>query len=194
VPPPDLARRARRKNIPLVMRTKMKLEAMTFFQAEHLAPSGVLADDVCHTMGEDAPIVSRCSRHQGVYRTERGCLRMEWQMPMGWTCRFFWWQDEPRSGVYSSESHRSICRARYTWLNDLGDTSRLHTIESPPRFYRSDSPELGALGIGEKVPLWMHTAKQVLEDGADVCNSESDSENEDHGAVLSRDVYVSDSS
>jgi hypothetical protein len=38
----------------------------------------------------------------------------------------------------------------------------------------------------------MHTAaqistggrKQVLEDGADVCNSESDSENEDHGEDL----------
>jgi hypothetical protein len=60
--------------------------------------------------------------------------------------------------------------------------------ESPPRFYRSDSPELGALGIAEKVPLSMHTAKQisirgrrqVLEDGADVCDSESDSENDVH--------------
>jgi hypothetical protein len=65
--------------------------------------------------------------------------------------------------------------------------------ESPPRFYRSDSSELGALGTESEVPLWMHAAKQisiggrrqVLEDGADACDSESDSENEDHGEVLS---------
>jgi hypothetical protein len=66
------------------------------------------------------------------------------------------------------------------------------SFESRPRFYRSDSSELGALGIGEKVSSWMYSAKQVsicgrrqvLEDGADVCNSKIDSENEDHGEVL----------
>jgi hypothetical protein len=65
--------------------------------------------------------------------------------------------------------------------------------EKMPIFYSSESPELGALGIESKVPEWMHTAKevsigghmQVLEDGVDVCDSGSDSENEDHGEVLS---------
>jgi hypothetical protein len=73
------------------------------------------------------------------------------------------------------------------------------SFESPPKFYRSDSTDLAASEIGEKVPLWMHTAKQisvggrrqVLEDGADVCNSESDSENEDHGEILTG-MYTSD--
>jgi hypothetical protein len=55
--------------------------------------------------------------------------------------------------------------------------------EVPPAFY---------LDIAEKVPGWMNAAAQtsiggrrkVLENGADVCNSESDSENDEHGEVL----------
>jgi hypothetical protein len=64
--------------------------------------------------------------------------------------------------------------------------------EHPPLFYPADSQSFGGLDISEKVPLWMHTAsqisiggrKQVLENGRDVCDSESDSENEDYGEVL----------
>jgi hypothetical protein len=67
------------------------------------------------------------------------------------------------------------------------------SFEQLPRFYSSSSPELLASEVGSKVAEWMHTAKQVsvggrkqvLEDGNDVCDSESDSENEDHGEVLS---------
>jgi hypothetical protein len=62
---------------------------------------------------------------------------------------------------------------------------------SAPVFYSADSSEFGGLKP-EKVSLWMHTAaqvsiggrRQVLEDGPDVCNSESDSDNEDHGDKL----------
>jgi hypothetical protein len=62
----------------------------------------------------------------------------------------------------------------------------------PPRFFPSDSQEFGGLDIAVSVPLWMHMAaqvsvggrKQVLEDGADVCNSESDSDHEDGGDEL----------
>jgi hypothetical protein len=65
-------------------------------------------------------------------------------------------------------------------------------FESPPNFYSDDLQSFGGLDIVEKVPLWMHTAaqvsiggqKQVLEGGADVCNSESDSENEGFGEEL----------
>jgi hypothetical protein len=72
-------------------------------------------------------------------------------------------------------------------------------FESPPAFYSADSQSFGGLDIVEKVPLWMHTAaqvsiegrKQVLEDGADVCNSESGSENEDFGEELTG-MYTSD--
>jgi hypothetical protein len=67
---------------------------------------------------------------------------------------------------------------------------------SPPMFYRSDQldslePEAAAL-----VPGSMHSAeqvsiggkKQVLEDGNDVCNSETDSDTDDHGSEI-KDAY-----
>jgi hypothetical protein len=65
--------------------------------------------------------------------------------------------------------------------------------ERPPAFFPVDSQDFGGLDISEKIPFWMHTAaqvstggrRQVLENGPDVCDSESDSENEDHGEVLS---------
>jgi hypothetical protein len=71
--------------------------------------------------------------------------------------------------------------------------------ENPPVFFPADSKDFGGLDISEKVSLWMHTAaqvstggrKQVLEDGRDVCNSESDSENEDHGEELTG-MYTAD--
>jgi hypothetical protein len=31
------------------------------------------------------------------------------------------------------------------------------SFENTPRFYSSISPELGALGVESKVPVWMHT-------------------------------------
>jgi hypothetical protein len=63
-------------------------------------------------------------------------------------------------------------------------------FEATPVFYSADSQHFGGIDPST-VPLWMHTAaqvstggrKQVLEDGADVCNSESDGE-EDHGEEL----------
>jgi hypothetical protein len=66
------------------------------------------------------------------------------------------------------------------------------SFENPPGFFSSDSQDFGGLDIVERVPKWMHTAKeisiggrrQVLEDGNDVCDSESDSDNEDHGEKL----------
>jgi hypothetical protein len=72
----------------------------------------------------------------------------------------------------------------------ISDVFSLYEI--PPAFYPADAQSFGDLDIAEKVPGWMNSAaqiavggrKQVLEDGADVCNSESDSENEDHGEVL----------
>jgi hypothetical protein len=56
-----------------------------------------------------------------------------------------------------------------------------------PRFFRSDSLDFGDIDAAN-VPKWMNMAeqvsvggrKQVLEDGADVCNSESDSGHEDY--------------
>jgi hypothetical protein len=71
--------------------------------------------------------------------------------------------------------------------------------ENPPVFFPADSQDFGGLDIADKVQVWMHTAsqvstggrKQVLESGPDVCNSESDSENEDHGEVLSG-MYTAD--
>jgi hypothetical protein len=65
--------------------------------------------------------------------------------------------------------------------------------ESPPIFFPANSQDFGGLDIADKVQVWMHTAahvstggrRQVLENGPDVCDSESDSENEDHGEVLS---------
>jgi hypothetical protein len=68
--------------------------------------------------------------------------------------------------------------------------------ESSPVFYCSDQPELMPGGVAEKVSKWMNASDQVsvgsrvqvLEDGSDVCNSESDSDNEDHGSVL-KDAY-----
>jgi hypothetical protein len=66
-------------------------------------------------------------------------------------------------------------------------------FESLPGFFSSDSQEFGSLDIASKAPQSMHTAKevsiegrrQVLEDRDDVCDSESDSENEEHGDELS---------
>jgi hypothetical protein len=63
--------------------------------------------------------------------------------------------------------------------------------EAPPAFYSADAESFGGIDPA-KVPLWMHTAAQIsigarsaiLEDGADTCNSESDSDNEDHGEAL----------
>jgi hypothetical protein len=51
--------------------------------------------------------------------------------------------------------------------------------EVPPAFYPADSQSFGDLPIADRVPSWMNIAaqvsvggrKQVLEDGADVCNS-----------------------
>jgi hypothetical protein len=70
---------------------------------------------------------------------------------------------------------------------------------SPPAFFSADSRDFGGLDIGDKVQAWMYTAaqvligdrRQVLEDGPDTCNSESDSENEGHGEVLSG-MYTAD--
>jgi hypothetical protein len=66
-------------------------------------------------------------------------------------------------------------------------------------FFPANSQDFGGLDLADKVPGWMHTAaqvsiggrKQVLEDRRDVCDSESDSENEDHGEVLSG-MYTKD--
>jgi hypothetical protein len=65
--------------------------------------------------------------------------------------------------------------------------------ENPPVFFSANSSDFGGLDIADKVRLWMHTAaqvstggrRQVLENGPDVYDSENDSENEDHGEVLS---------
>jgi hypothetical protein len=70
--------------------------------------------------------------------------------------------------------------------------------EAPPAFYSADSQDFGGIDPA-KVRLWMHTAAQVsiggrstvLEDGADVCNSESDSDKEDHGEAL-KGMYSED--
>jgi hypothetical protein len=73
------------------------------------------------------------------------------------------------------------------------------SFENLPGFFSSDSQEFEGLNIANKVPEWMHTAKeisiggrrQVLEDGHDVCDSESDSENEGHGDELTG-MYTSE--
>jgi hypothetical protein len=70
---------------------------------------------------------------------------------------------------------------------------------NPPVFFPADSQDFGGIDIADKVQVWMHTSaqvstggrKQVLENGPDVCDSESDSENEDHGEVLSN-MYTDD--
>jgi hypothetical protein len=57
-------------------------------------------------------------------------------------------------------------------------------------FFRSDRLDSLEPEMAEKVPGWTHSAEQisiggriqVLEDGNDVCNSESDSDNDDHGS------------
>jgi hypothetical protein len=62
---------------------------------------------------------------------------------------------------------------------------------APPAFYSADSENFGGIDPS-KVPLWMCTAahvsiggrSQVLENGPDTCNSESDCENEEHGDEL----------
>jgi hypothetical protein len=66
------------------------------------------------------------------------------------------------------------------------------SFETPPKLLTSDSPKLATSDFAEKIPLWMtlpheisiEGRRQVLEDGADVCNSESDSENGDRGNEL----------
>jgi hypothetical protein len=71
-------------------------------------------------------------------------------------------------------------------------------FEAPPVFYSADSQDFGGIDPS-KVPLWMRTAaqiatggrRQVLENGADTCNSESDSENEEHGEEL-KGAYTAD--
>jgi hypothetical protein len=69
----------------------------------------------------------------------------------------------------------------------ISDVFSLYEVR--PAFYPADAQSVGDLDIAEKVPGWMNAAaqiavggrKQVLENGVDVCNSESDSEDEDHG-------------
>jgi hypothetical protein len=76
--------------------------------------------------------------------------------------------------------------------------------ESPPVFLRSDQSESMPPGVAEKASKWMNAADdisvgsrvQVHEDGNDVCNSESDSDNEDHGTALEdayKDIPTNDS-
>jgi hypothetical protein len=63
---------------------------------------------------------------------------------------------------------------------------------SPPVFFRSDQLDSVSPDMASKVPGWTHSAEQisiggrvqVLEDGNDVCNSESDSDTEDHGTEI----------
>jgi hypothetical protein len=65
--------------------------------------------------------------------------------------------------------------------------------ENPPAFFPAGSQDFDGLDIADKIQLWMHTAaqvsiggrSQVLENGPDTFNSQRDSENEDHGEVLS---------
>jgi hypothetical protein len=67
---------------------------------------------------------------------------------------------------------------------------------SPPVFYRSDQPETMPPDMIPKVPVWMNSVEQisignrvqVLEDGNDVCDSESDSDTEDYGLEI-KDGY-----
>jgi hypothetical protein len=78
-------------------------------------------------------------------------------------------------------------------------SSACSLYESPPMFVPSDSQYFRGLDSADKVSLWIHTSAQistggrrpVLENGPDVCDSESDSENEDHGEVLSG-MYTAD--
>jgi hypothetical protein len=57
------------------------------------------------------------------------------------------------------------------------------THENPPKLFSSECQDFGGLEITDKIPGWMNIAgeisiggrRQVLEDGRDVCNSESDS-------------------
>jgi hypothetical protein len=77
--------------------------------------------------------------------------------------------------------------------------SACDSFENPPRFFSSNCGDFGGLDIAAQVPKWMYTAaqisiggrNQVLENGNDVCNSESDSENEEHGDDL-KDMYTSE--
>jgi hypothetical protein len=70
--------------------------------------------------------------------------------------------------------------------------SACDTFANPPKFFPDDSQDFSGFDIADKVPLWMHTAaqvsiggrKQVREDGKDVWDSESDSENEAQGEEL----------
>jgi hypothetical protein len=64
--------------------------------------------------------------------------------------------------------------------------------EECPRFFTADSQDFGDHYIAANGEKWMNMAeqvsvggrKQVLEDGADVCNSESDSDHKDRGDEL----------
>jgi hypothetical protein len=65
-----------------------------------------------------------------------------------------------------------------------------NTFVNCPIFLSEDSLEIGNWPVHlEKVPIWMEEAKQVavagykqvLEDGPETCNSESDSDHSDHG-------------
>jgi hypothetical protein len=68
-----------------------------------------------------------------------------------------------------------------------------------PTLIREDADLSEWPGIAEKVPIWMATARQVAvgghkkvpENGPDTCNSESDSENEQHVDILKR-MYTED--
>jgi hypothetical protein len=77
--------------------------------------------------------------------------------------------------------------------NDLANVKILNACSkfaSPPMFFRSDRLDSLEPETAPLVPGWMHSAeqvsiggrKQVLEDGNDVGNSESDSDNDDHGS------------
>jgi hypothetical protein len=68
--------------------------------------------------------------------------------------------------------------------------SACDSFENPPRFFSSNCGDFGGLDIADKVP--MRTAaqvsiggrRQVLENGNDICNSKSDSKNEEHEEEL----------
>jgi hypothetical protein len=65
--------------------------------------------------------------------------------------------------------------------------SACESFENPPRFFSSESSDFGGLEIPGEVSGWMNTAaqvsiggrRQVMEDGNEVCNSETPSENEE---------------
>jgi hypothetical protein len=69
-------------------------------------------------------------------------------------------------------------------------TAECSTFVNCPIFLPEDSPSVGNWPVlAEEVSIWMEQAKQVavsgyrqvLQNGPDVCNSESDSDHSDHG-------------